>query len=91
MKKYKLLRFGQCYLNRRGEFAIAMLRGTKKKGYQLAASHVNTWLGKIQMLSRVVPNDGNWVEITPAMFTIASECHAKGRLCPPEVFGIQSL
>lgn len=82
MKKYKLLRFGHCYINREGDFAIGLLRGDKKSGYELAASHAhpNAWLGKIHILSRVVPNDGNWVEIDPQMFNVASAFHTTGHV-----------
>lgn len=80
MKKYTLLRFGRCYMNREGDFAVALLRGDKKHGYQLAASsaHPNVWLGQIQLLTRVIPNDGNWVEIAPEMFNVASAFHVSG-------------
>lgn len=96
MNKFTLLRFGHCYLNREGDFAVALLRGDKKHGYELAASHVhpNVWLGKIQLMSRVVPNDGNWIEIDPAMFNVASAFHSTGHAVklpsqrgePPVVF-----
>jgi hypothetical protein len=82
MKKFKLLRVGHCYINREGDFVVALLRGDKKHGYKFAASHAhpNVWLGKIQTLSRIVPNDGNWIEIEPAMFNIASAFHYSGHV-----------
>lgn len=82
MNKYKLLRFGRCYINRGGDFVIGLLGGDKKHGYQFAGSHANraVWLGKIQVLSRIVPNDGNWIEIDPATFNIASACHVTGHV-----------
>jgi len=82
MKKYKLLKFGHCYINREGDFAIGLLSGDKKHGYQLAASsaHPSVWLGKIQVMSRVVPNDGNWIEIGPEEFNVASALHVTGHV-----------
>lgn len=80
MKKFTLLRFGRCYINRQGDFTVALLRGDKKHGYQLAASHAhpNVWLGQIQLMSRVIPNDGSWTEIPPETFNVASAFHASG-------------
>ncbi len=82
MKKFTLLRFGHCYINRQGDFAVALLRGDKKHGYQLAASsaHPNVWLGQIQILTRVIPNDGSWIEVAPEMFNVASACHVSGHV-----------
>ena len=80
MKKYTLLRFGHCYINREGDFAVSLLRGDKKHGYKLAASHANrnVWLGQIQLQSRIIPNDGSWIEIDPAIFNVASTLHVSG-------------
>jgi hypothetical protein len=80
MKKYKLLKFGQCYINREGDFVIALLGGEKKKGYRFAGSHAHPYvvLGTFQLLSRIVPNDGNWIEITPYGFNVASHYHSQG-------------
>ena len=41
MKKHKLLRFGHCYINESGDFAIGLLHGNKKHGYRFAATHAN--------------------------------------------------
>ncbi len=80
MKKYKLLRFGHCYINREGDFIVALMSGDKKHGYQFVGSHANpcVLLGNFQLLSRIVPNDGNWNEITTDMFNLASTCHTSG-------------
>jgi hypothetical protein len=80
MKKYKLLRFGRCYINKAGDFAIALIRGDKKHGYQFLGSHAHTsvMLGNFQLLSRIVPNDGNWIEIDEAEFSAASAFHVGG-------------
>ncbi len=80
MKKHKLLRFGHCYINREGDFVIALMDGDKKHGYQLVGSHANpcVMLGKFQLLSRIVPNDGNWIEVSTDMFNVASACHVSG-------------
>lgn len=74
MKKYKLFRFRHAYINREGDLAIKLLSGTKKKGYRFAAAsaHPRVWLGQIQILSRIVANDGNWIEIDPKLFNAAS-------------------
>lgn len=90
MKKYKLLHFGHCYINRQGDFIIALLSGDKKRGYTFAASHANptAFLGKIHSLSRTVPNDGSWIEIDKGTFNIAAECHITGHVVQiPEVTG----
>jgi len=82
MKKYKLLRFGQCYINREGDFAIGLLSGDKKHGYEFAGSHAHpkVMLGKFYLLSRIVPNDGNWIEIDPQQFNAASTLHITGHV-----------
>lgn len=80
MRKYKLLRFGHCYSNQEGDFVIGLLGGDKKHGYTFAASHAHPYamLGRIYIQSRVVPNDGHWIEIDPAMFNVASAVHVSG-------------
>lgn len=80
MKKYTLLRFGRCYINKAGDFAIALICGDKKHGYQFLGSHAHksVMLGNFQLLSRVVPNDGNWIEIDEATFNAASAFHVGG-------------
>jgi len=80
MKKNKLLRFGHCYINKAGSFTIALLSGNKNVGYQFAGSHASppVNLRVFQLLSRVVPNDGNWTEISPQLFNSASVLHGKG-------------
>lgn len=80
MKKFKLLRFGKCYVNRRGDIAVKLLRGNKRRGYQLEGSCNNPimFVGRFQLVSRVVPNDGNWIEITQAGFGVASTLHSAG-------------
>jgi hypothetical protein len=81
MKKYRLLRFGHCYINRNGDFAIALLGGNKTRGYIFQASHTcrNFMPGKITIRSRVVPNDGYWVEIPPQEFVVCNYLHGEGR------------
>jgi hypothetical protein len=80
MKKYKLLKFGRCYINREGDFAIGLLGGDKRLGYQFAGTHVHckVILGRFWLDSRVVPNDGNWIEISPKIFNVASTLHTTG-------------
>lgn len=82
MKKYKLLRFGKCYINKAGDFVIALLRGDNKHGYQFAGSHVNSSVltRTFQLLSRIVPNDGNWKEIAPEIFNVSSALHITGHI-----------
>ena len=90
MKKYKLLRFGHCYINQEGDFVIGLLHGNKRLGYTFAASHAhpNVMLGQIQVLSRIVPNDDHWMEIDPEAYNIASILHASGhKLKIPRVAG----
>jgi len=80
MKKFKLFRFGKCYINREGDFVIALLKGSKKHGYTFAGSNANpsVWLGKFYLLSRIIPNDGSWIEVDEALFNIASAFHVSG-------------
>ena len=82
MKKYKLFRFGECYINREGDFVIGLLHGDKKHGYVFAASHAkpSVLLGTIQTLSRIVPNDGNWINIDHDMFNLASRLYITGHV-----------
>lgn len=82
MLKFKLLKFGQCYINREGDFVIGLLRGDRKHGYQFAGSHANpaVWLGTFQLQTRAIPNDGNWIEIEPEMFNVASALHTRGHV-----------
>lgn len=78
--KYRTLKFGRCYANKDGSFAICLLAGNKKWGYTFAASHVHpsTILGIIYIQSRVVINDTYWTEIPPEVFNIISSLHAQG-------------
>ena len=82
MNKFKTLKVGRYYISRKGDFAIGLLGGSKKKGYNFVASYVQPtmWLGMIQTLSRVVPNDGSFLEIDRKMFEAASALHFKGLL-----------
>lgn len=82
MKKYKLLKFGKCYINTEGDFVIGLLRGDKKHGYTFAGSHAHphVWLGTFQLMSRVITNDGNWKEIDPSMYNVASALHTTGHV-----------
>ena len=89
MKNYKLLRFGHCYINHEGDFVIGLVGGDKRHGYVFLASHAHpsVMLGKIQIQSRIVPNDGHWLEIDPEAYNIASILHASGLKMKVPVFG----
>jgi len=80
--KYKTLKFGKCYINKAGDFAIGVLSGDKKHGYQFAGTcaHPYVWLGQFQLQSRLVPNDGNWREIEVEMFNAVSALHVTGNV-----------
>jgi hypothetical protein len=82
MKKYKLLRFDQCYLNKDGDFAVALVRGNKKAGYKFVVSHAYAYdlmyIGYINTLSRIVPNDGYWNEISTKTFNVVASFHSSG-------------
>ena len=80
MKKYRLLRHGHCYVTKNGDFAVALIGGTKKHGYTFIASHTcREFLpGKINIQSRIVPNDGYWKEIPPQEFDIVAYQHGMG-------------
>lgn len=81
MKKYRLLHYGHCYINKTGDFAIALIGGSKKYGYIFQASHTcrNFLTGKIYIRSRIVPNDGYWREIPPQDFIMTTILHGEGR------------
>jgi hypothetical protein len=80
--KYKTLKFGKCYINKAGDFAIGVLCGDKKHGYQFAGTHAHpyVWLGQFQLESRIVPNDGNWKEIEMEMFNAVAAFHVTGNV-----------
>lgn len=80
MRKYKLLKFGRCYINKEGDMAIGLLYGNKRYGYQLAGSsaHPSVNLGRFQMLSRIVDNDGNWTEIDVNLYNLVHTYHMDG-------------
>ena len=80
MKKYKLLRYGHCYVNKAGDFAVALLSGNHIHGYVCAASvfYPNLMYGTIRVGSRIVPNDGHWVEIDAKTFNLIRWFHVKG-------------
>lgn len=82
MRKYKLLRFGKCYINKECNLAVCLLYGDKKHGYYFigSAAQPNIFLGKFWLLSRVIPNDENWVEIDPGIFNVISAFHSVGHV-----------
>lgn len=65
MKKYRSFKFGKCYINKSGDFAVALLRGSKKNGYVFACSHAKPCaaMRTLNLLSRIIPNDGEWTEV----------------------------
>ena len=85
MKKYKLLRFGHCYLNESGDLVIGLLHGNKKHGYTFAASsaHAAAFLQTIWIQTRMVPNDGHWTEISAKDFVMVSQVHSSGYKVKP--------
>ena len=80
MKKYRLLHYGHCYINKNGDFAVALIGGDKKHGYIFQASHTcrDFFTGKIYIRSRIVPNDGHWMEISPQDFVASTIMHGAG-------------
>lgn len=82
MKKFKLFRVGRFYLNKTGDMAFGLVRGSKQKGYQFVGTHANRLLliNKFQLQSRVVPNDGNWQEIDHSLFDVVSKLHSNGHV-----------
>jgi len=80
MKKYKLLRFGHCYINESGDLVIGLLHGNKKRGYIFAASsaHPAAFLQNIWIQTRIVPNDGHWTEVSAKDFMVVSQVHSNG-------------
>lgn len=81
MKKFSLLRIGHCYITRNGEYAVALLGGNKIRGYLCHITHIcrNFIPGRVTIRSRIVPNDGTWVEIPPQEFPIVAHLHGEGR------------
>lgn len=80
MKKYRLLRHGHCYITKNGDFAIALLGGNKSRGYVFQVSHTRRDFipGKVNIQSRIVPNDGYWTEIPPQEFAVVAYHHGMG-------------
>ena len=81
MNKYKVLHFGHCYLNKGGDLAVVLLSGKNKEhGYKFIGSsaHPNMVLGECWALSRIVNNDGNWIEIGIDDFNAVAKVHAAG-------------
>lgn len=69
LKKFKLLRFGKCYLSKDGALAIALAEGDRKKGYLCAVSSSKFYVGgRLHIQSRIIPNDGVWYEIPVEAF-----------------------
>lgn len=74
MNKYKVLHFGHCYTNKEGDLSIMLVGGNRKSGYYalfdckypMVTSHM-AYLG-----SRVVLNDGNWIEVDKSNVSEAS-------------------
>ena len=81
MKKYKLLRHGHCYITKNGDFAVALLGGNKRHGYTFLASHTcrDFIPGKINIQSRIVPNDGYWWEFPLQEYAAVAYNHGEGR------------
>jgi hypothetical protein len=82
MNKYKLFRFGHCYLNKDGDFVIGLVDGDKKRGYNFLGSHAkpSVFMTGFQLLSRVIPNDGNWQEVSIDMYKVIREFHTTGHV-----------
>lgn len=78
--KYKTLEIGKYYITRRGDFAVHVIGGDEKHGYKMRATVANpiTYLGVINIFSREVPNNGNWIEISEEVFGLASSLHTFG-------------
>ena len=85
MKKHKLLHFGHCYLNKSGDLVIELLSGNKRHGYMFAASsaHPSVFLQNIWIQTRIVPNDGHWIEISAKDFVMTSQVHSSGYKVKP--------
>ena len=81
MKKYKLLRHGHCYITKNGDFAVALLGGNKQHGYTFQVSHTcrDFIPYRINIQSRIVPNDGYWWEIPPQEYAAVVYNHGEGR------------
>jgi hypothetical protein len=77
--KYTSLKFGHCYANVDGTFAVCPLVGNIKQGYIFAASHIhpNMTFGTIYIKSRVV-EDGHWIEVPVEGFNIIATLHTSG-------------
>ena len=94
MKKYKLLRFGHCYINSDGSFIIGLLHGDKRHGYWFVAHHVDPMvvcLDKIMVLNRIVPNDGHWTEISLRDYNVVASFHIAGYKVKPAPKGGPAL
>lgn len=78
--KYRLLHYGHCYINKTGDFAIALIGGNRTYGYIFQASHTcrDFFTEKIHIRSRIVPNDGHWLEIPSQDFVMSTILHGMG-------------
>ena len=64
---------------------MGLVGGNKKHGYTMFASHANPYifLENINVMSRIVPNDGNWIEITPEQYKAIASYHSEGYVVKP--------
>ena len=69
MKKFKLLRYGHCYSTKNGDFIVCLIAGHHTRGYTFLASHSKMYMHRLYIGSRIVPNDGHWIEIDPKYFS----------------------
>jgi hypothetical protein len=85
VKQYKLLRHGHAYLHVDGDLAIYLSSGNRKKGYTFLAStpHPAVFLQRIHLRSRVIPNDGKWVEFNVSYFKAVTKFHGVGMTVTP--------
>ena len=74
MSKYKVLRFGRCYINRVGD-KIMLISGSRKEGYVgiFDCQHPAVTFHRIYLGSRVVLNDGSWTEVDKSNVSEASK------------------
>lgn len=74
MRSYKLLRFGKCYINREGNIKIMLIGGSRRTGYVgiFDCQHPAVMFHKIYLGSRIVPNDGSWMEVDKSNVSEAS-------------------
>jgi hypothetical protein len=79
MNTFKSMKFGKSYINHDNSLIVTLLGGNRNTGYiaHSTSTITNLLSGKIYILSRVIPNDGSWMEVgkTTRNFNVGVPLH----------------